>query len=148
MDDKPILASDAEREGCAARLRRAAIEGRIDISELDQRLAAAYGARTRLDLAALTADLPRSPGTRASLRPVRAGRTLRLVAWSGAVVNASLLALWLGDAGPMRDVVVFGITGFDVPWPAFLLVAWGGAAAALTRRRRPDRMIGAPSPAP
>jgi len=55
----PILASEAEREACAARLRHAAAEGRLDLTELDERLEITYSARTRRDLAQLTADLPR-----------------------------------------------------------------------------------------
>ena len=52
------LASDADREAAADRLRQAAGEGRLQPDELEQRVAAAYKARTVGDLARLTADLP------------------------------------------------------------------------------------------
>jgi hypothetical protein len=54
-------ASDAEREAVVARLRHAAGEGRLTVEELDERIDAAYAAKTRADLEPLTADLPDSP---------------------------------------------------------------------------------------
>ena len=55
---KPDLrASDADREATAERLHVAAVEGRLDAEELDERLSAAYGARTCVELAQLTADV-------------------------------------------------------------------------------------------
>ena len=42
--------------GLPERLRRAAAEGRLDPDELDERLGAAYGARTIGELAPLTTD--------------------------------------------------------------------------------------------
>ncbi|WP_370616899.1 DUF1707 SHOCT-like domain-containing protein [Mumia qirimensis] len=50
--------SDADREQVAEILRRAAGDGRIDTDELDERLGAAYAAKTVADLVPLTADLP------------------------------------------------------------------------------------------
>jgi hypothetical protein len=54
----PIRASDAEREHVMDLLRDAASEGRLTFEELADRIAAAGTARTRDELAALTADLP------------------------------------------------------------------------------------------
>lgn len=50
-------ASDGEREQTAEMLREAAGEGRITLDELDERLQSAYRAKTRAELAGLTADL-------------------------------------------------------------------------------------------
>lgn len=65
-----LRASDADRERVADRLRRAAGDGQLTIDELDERLHAAYAARTRGELEPLTADL-QSAGTAAvqSSRP-------------------------------------------------------------------------------
>jgi hypothetical protein len=52
-----LRASDAERERTADQLRHAAGEGRLTVEELDERLEAAYAARTRGELAALVADV-------------------------------------------------------------------------------------------
>ncbi len=53
-----VRAADVDREAVAERLRSAAAEGRIDLSELDERLEQAYLARTYGELRAVTADLP------------------------------------------------------------------------------------------
>jgi len=52
-----ILASDAERESTVEILTRAAADGRLDVDELDERLQAAWTARTRADLDVLVADV-------------------------------------------------------------------------------------------
>ena len=58
-DDRSRLRiSDADRHRVAELLREAAGEGRIDMEELDERLEAAYVAKTYADLVPLTADLP------------------------------------------------------------------------------------------
>ena len=56
-----LRVSDADREQTAEVLRTAAGDGRITFDELDERLSAAYGAKTYGDLAQVTADLP-GPG--------------------------------------------------------------------------------------
>lgn len=134
-----VLASDAEREACAVRLRDAAAEGRLDVLELDQRLGAAYGARTRADLARLTADLPELPQV-AEPRPgwhwrTPGGHRRRIVACAAAA-NAWLMGLWMADVGAMRDPVILGIDGFELPWPLIPLLAWASVSAAVTWRRR------------
>jgi Domain of unknown function (DUF1707) len=63
-----LRASDAERERTAEVLRRAAGEGRLTIDEFDERLDAAYAARTRSELERLVADVAvPSPGTSSGL---------------------------------------------------------------------------------
>lgn len=53
-----VRASDAERDAAASRLQAAFAEGRLGDAEFDERMRAALTARTRTDLARLTADLP------------------------------------------------------------------------------------------
>jgi Domain of unknown function (DUF1707)/Cell wall-active antibiotics response 4TMS YvqF len=60
-DRRQLRVSDADREQAAEVLRQAAGDGRITFDELDQRLEAAYAARTYGDLTEVTADLP-APG--------------------------------------------------------------------------------------
>jgi len=57
-DPRDLRASDADREQVAQRLREAAGDGRINLEELEERLTAAYTARTYGELEALTRDLP------------------------------------------------------------------------------------------
>ena len=67
-----LRASDADREAVAERLRQAAVEGRLDSDELEQRLHTALRARTYGELNSLLGDLP--------ARPVRWERPRRGVA--------------------------------------------------------------------
>ena len=53
-----IIASDLDRERVADRLRHAAAEGRLLAEELEDRLGAAFSARTYGQLDALVSDLP------------------------------------------------------------------------------------------
>lgn len=53
-----LRASDADREQVAERLRQAATEGRLHDDELEERLGAAFSARTYGELDKLVADLP------------------------------------------------------------------------------------------
>jgi hypothetical protein len=68
-DRLELRASDADRERAAELLREACAVGRLSVSELSERLDAAYAARTRRDLERTLADLPR--GGRRSAAPVK-----------------------------------------------------------------------------
>lgn len=57
-DPSRLRISDADRYRVAEILREAAGDGRIDLTELDQRLEATYAARTYGDLVPITHDLP------------------------------------------------------------------------------------------
>lgn len=54
---------DAEREAAAASLREHYAHGRLTIEEFQQRLDTAFAARTDLDLAKITSDLPHVPAS-------------------------------------------------------------------------------------
>jgi hypothetical protein len=56
-----LRASDADRDAVAERLRRAAVEGRLEHDELEQRLHLALRARTYGELDRLLTDLPAQP---------------------------------------------------------------------------------------
>lgn len=53
-----IRTADAERQQVVRKLQREFAAGRLTTAELEQRIAAAQGARTREQLWTLTADLP------------------------------------------------------------------------------------------
>lgn len=61
-------ASDSDRERVAEVLREAAGEGRLNLDELDERVAAAYAAKTYSELEPLTRDLP-APGATPGATP-------------------------------------------------------------------------------
>jgi Domain of unknown function (DUF1707) len=56
-----LRASDADRDAVAERLRQAAVEGRLEPDELEQRLHSALRARTYGELNRLLGDLPAKP---------------------------------------------------------------------------------------
>jgi hypothetical protein len=60
-----LRVSDADREATAKLLRDAHAEGRLDTSELEERLERCYAARTQGELDQLVADLPGAFSTRA-----------------------------------------------------------------------------------
>jgi hypothetical protein len=97
-----IRASDAEREATAERLRAAAMEGRLDHEELEERLAAAYGARWSSELTRLTADVtvrPGRPSPPAFVRP--RARTNAL-----AVASLVLSVFWMGGIGSVAGIIL------------------------------------------
>jgi hypothetical protein len=62
--DRPtpqLRASDADRDKAAQRLREAAVEGRLDSDELEQRIGDVYSAKWLADLDRLTADVTPLP---------------------------------------------------------------------------------------
>jgi Domain of unknown function (DUF1707) len=61
MIDRPIRASDQERESVVDVLRDAYADGRLTLDEFEERASAAYAAKVRADLRELTADLPVQP---------------------------------------------------------------------------------------
>lgn len=62
LDPSALRASDSDRERVAEVLRQAAAEGRLDLGELDERLAVVYAAKTYGELVPLTRDLPSPTG--------------------------------------------------------------------------------------
>ncbi|GIF12112.1 DUF1707 domain-containing protein [Actinoplanes teichomyceticus] len=106
-----LRTSDTEREEVAEIVRAAMAEGRLDLDEGEQRLATAYRATYRDELAALTRDLPhggrqalaRLPHRRAATR-----RSLQRHASFLLVAAGVLIGLWL-------------LSGAAFFWPAFPL---------------------------
>jgi DUF1707 SHOCT-like domain len=67
MTDRPIRASDKERDSVVDVLRDAYTDGRLTLEEFDERTSAAYASKTWGDLRELTADLPVQPALGADL---------------------------------------------------------------------------------
>jgi hypothetical protein len=131
-DRQPELrAADGDRERVAERLRQAHAEGRLDLDEFDQRVAAAYAARTYGDLDALTADLPpeaplSAPAASAVRPAAEAARPDRAAvsAWAGAsVLN---LVIWGIVAVSVGEWVYPWWIWVAGPWGVLLLVRWVG----------------------
>lgn len=121
-----VRASDAERDAVATRITAAVGEGRLSVTEADERLDVAYHARYRHELDALTEDLPdggraRAGRARIAVVPVR----LRVHAAVVVVVAVLLVARWLGS-----DVPYF--------WPAMPLLL---LVASLVVHARAARLL-------
>ena len=102
-----LRASDAERERVVSHLRTNAGEGRLTIEELDERVEQVYAARTRKELAALTADLPRAPRPRADAR----------------AEFSEHLRTYLGVM--LLLVVIWALAGMGYFWPIWPALGWG-----------------------
>ncbi|MBG0563686.1 DUF1707 SHOCT-like domain-containing protein [Actinoplanes aureus] len=93
-----LRTSDAEREHVADILRANMTEGRLDFAEGEERLATAYAAKYRDELAPLTADLP-DGGRRALAHTPQARtatrRSLQRHASFILVIAGVLTGLWM-----------------------------------------------------
>jgi hypothetical protein len=140
-----LRAGNAEREVVVQRLNDAFGEGRLELAELDQRIAQAYAAKTVGELRPLLADLPVRPGTpgrraapgavpafaaaphRPPVARVAAG-VVRRPAWirwqyySWASVVAINAVVWV--------LVSFGVGHLVYPWPLWVAGPWGVAILA------------------
>jgi hypothetical protein len=153
-DDEPapspaLRASDAERERTATLLRDHAAAGRLTPEELDERLDAAYAARTVGELEALAHDLPApdAPATRRPRARDRPGARERALHAIGLVVlvNVACNAIWLA-------------TGADGSWwPKWVLLGtvlrlafrlWALLGPGADERARDEARLGRGGSAP
>ncbi|MEU8567964.1 DUF1707 domain-containing protein [Streptomyces pathocidini] len=132
--DLPELrASDADRDRVAEVLRDALAEGRLDMAEFDERLGAAYRARTYAELEPLTRDLPAADSPRTAA--VRDQEALR--GWAERI----------GSTGSSSSVGVAIMSGFQRKghWTVarrFTSFAfWGGGEIDLREARFEDREV-------
>jgi hypothetical protein len=133
-------ASDAEREAAADRLRAAAAEGRLDPDELEQRLAAAYAARTVGELAPLTSDLP-EPAKPPEPQPsalVRSEEVRRRLA-TFIVVNITCIAIWFATGAHGSFWPVWVLLGTGIALMAAVVHGVLGVEPEDHRHRRADR---------
>lgn len=136
-DDAHLRVSDAERHAVAEILQEAAGQGRLGLDELEQRLEAAYVAKTYGDLVPLTADLPDArpprPPAAAGGVPVRRpdpggavpGRVEPVRGTSIAVMSSiNRRGAWQTDAGHTA-VAFWGSVLLDLrgaAWPDGLVI--------------------------
>lgn len=127
-----MRAADTDRERVAEQLRAAHSEGRLDLTEYDERVQQAWAARTYGELEALTADLPQAqrpaaPATRHEVRqPHRHGRGGRaaVAAWASAsVIN---LLIWAIVSLATLSLIYPWWVWVAGPWGAVLLGRWIG----------------------
>jgi hypothetical protein len=128
-----LRASDADREAVAERLRHAAVEGRLEPDELEERLHVALRARTYGDLRRVLADLPAR-----SMACERGGAAARPAA-RAAVVVALRVAVTLAIVA-----AVLVVAAVMAAWWMIWLVVW----LAVCGRRSSSGRLGARPPWP
>jgi hypothetical protein len=112
-DDNAIRVDDEERERAVVALREHTARGRLDPDELDERVSAAYRARTRGELADLVRDLPAEQDAAPPARPRRPGTVAfqrHLAVF--VVVGVFFVAIWAASGGGSF-------------WPIWALLGWG-----------------------
>jgi hypothetical protein len=143
--DPGMRASDDDRDRAASLLREHHAAGRLTVEEFQERLDAAYRAKTLGEIDQLMADLPsidlyhlpdesmRRMSRAASLQPPAAaagGHSRMSPAWRGAwaswaSVNLVVFVIWLitvlGSGGDMHNFWFLWVAG---PWGAVLLGRW------------------------
>ncbi|RRO13641.1 DUF1707 domain-containing protein [Saccharopolyspora rhizosphaerae] len=131
-DEGRMRASDADRERVVERLRAALDEGRLSITEYDDRLRSAYGATTIGELEPLVEDLPEpEPSAEVAAREEhKATLSKEWRDWAGAAVV--MIAIWGVTSVASGELAFF--------WPAFPIVIWAAVVVAMTiegpRKRR------------
>ena len=98
-----LRASDSDREQTVERLRTAAMEGRLDSEELEQRIQAAYGSKFCSELSRLTADVtPAAPAAPPAPVPARPTFVAPSRSTNGFAIASLVCAvawfMWLGSA--------------------------------------------------
>ncbi|HEX6498343.1 MAG TPA: DUF1707 domain-containing protein [Micromonosporaceae bacterium] len=138
-----LRAADVDRQFVADALRDAVNEGRLSLSEYDERLAAAYGARTYGELDRLLNDLPAPRPARHPTAPATSAAGTASAAagaagtWSPSVTTTAgrplgwLAAIWGGWlTASLICTVIWALTGANVAlfWPGWV-IGIGGIAA-------------------
>jgi Flp pilus assembly protein TadB len=123
-----LRASDADRDAIAARLHKAAVEGRLEADELEQRLHAALRARTYGELGRLVADLPAPRERRRSSGSLVLTLALRLAVLLAVVVVAVV-------------VIAFTATSWLVFALLWLVLRGRHGPGRCGMRHRPPRMV-------
>jgi hypothetical protein len=122
--------SDVDRERTAELLRSAVADGRLDLTEFDERLRSAYAAVARADLVRVTVDLPAAPATVVPVPAVTPDADETADAWRKWLGGSTLMiAIW-GAVSLMRGE----LTSF---WPAIPIAIWAAVLLVplLTGRR-------------
>jgi Domain of unknown function (DUF1707) len=114
--------SDVERAAVQERLRDAVGAGQLDLHEFDERVATAWAAKTRGELAQVTADLPEPPPAPPPPPPApprrvfsddSGGTALRVLSIIWACAFSINLVVW--------TLVSLTNVEFIYPWPVWLL---------------------------
>src|SRR3954463_11971302 len=109
-----LRASDADRDAAAEQLRNAAVEGRLEPDELEERLHSALRARTYGDLQRLLNDLPGKPiaWERRTAERMPAARTALAVAMRVVLALAVVAAVLIAVAAMSAWWILWAVVWF------------------------------------
>ncbi|MDN5859553.1 MAG: DUF1707 domain-containing protein [Pseudonocardia sp.] len=127
MTSDDVRIGDTEREQAAQRLTVHVGSGRLDLAEYEQRVDAAYRARTRGELATVLADLPEQTSKPRAVPNAARPATGRVpaVAWSPWLRTAVIcLAIWAATSLAAGQPLYF--------WPMWVIGPWGAVLAVGT----------------
>ena len=122
--------SDTERQETAERLKLAHDQGRLSLTEYDQRLRDAYAATVRRDLDVLTADLP---AVRRSDLPTVQAETAQVEKTEAKREYLKEWRSWAGTAVLLTGIwLVTAVASGGLPffWPIFPIGIWGAVLLA------------------
>jgi len=133
-----VRAADSDREAVAERLRGALNEGRLSLSEYDERLQQAYASRTYGELDRLLADLPDQSGAISLHKPAPVGRpggpvpavAPTIPGWLAAIWGAWLVAVLVNVA--IWAAVSLSAGQWIYFWPIWVAGPWGAILLART----------------
>jgi uncharacterized protein DUF1707 len=122
-----LRASDEDRERLVDELNEHAVAGRLDTDELEDRLKAAYAARTTAELEALRRDLPLTPRQTALTHAQRRSHlTRRMIQEAGGSLGAFIVCtiIWAasganGQFWPVWVLIVVAMTFARNAWALF-----------------------------
>ena len=142
MGRDEMRAADADRQAVADKLKAALDEGRLDLSEYDERLQQAYAAKTYGELEGLLTDLPvtghgASPGGRAPRTTSPAAGCCTC----GAAISrwsASPPSIWLVSSIAAGELLYFWPVWVAGPWGVLLIWQTVGGLA----QREPQSLAG------
>jgi hypothetical protein len=138
LEPNSLRAGNEDREKVVALLNTAFAEGRLDVAELDERVSAAYRAKTMGELVPLTADLPaqyaaspvRRPAPRPPARVEGGDGGTHPARWAGVAGGFGLFLLnvliWGVVSLSSRDLVYFWPIWTAIPMVLALIGVIGG----------------------
>jgi hypothetical protein len=150
-----MRASHADREQVIEALKDAFVLGRLTKDELDARAGQALAARTRAELAVLTADIPPARAASKPTRPRVSARRrplARVAVRSGGCLAFAAAAAWasfiLDPGGPGADRTWAGVMLLVAQYAviAAVCILWSGVATSMQQRRFGRQLASRPEP--
>ena len=150
-----MRASHADREQVIEALKDAFVLGRLTKDELDARAGQALAARTRAELAVLTADIPPARAASKPTRPRVSARRrplARVAVRSGSCLALAAAAVWasfiLDPGGPGTDRTWAGVMLLVAQYAviAALCILWSGVGTSIQQRRSRRQLSPRPEP--